>query len=175
MVDQTMKLPQRTKVQILAPVVRGRKGEHIKVIREVKEKVAMYALKIDDHIYQLDEEIKLEKNKKHTIEVVVDRLIIKEGIENHVADSLETALQLSEGIVILDVIDGENISFSENFACLDCGFSFEEISPRMFSFNNPYGACTDCSGLGSHLEPDADLLIKNKELSIEEGGYCAME
>ncbi|WP_350344163.1 excinuclease ABC subunit UvrA [Proteinivorax tanatarense] len=168
MVDQAMTLPERTKIQVLAPVVRGRKGQHIKLLEKLK-KSGYVRVKIDDHAYQLDEEIKLEKNKKHTIEVVVDRIVIKDGVENRLADSLETSLALGEGIAILDVIGGEKISVSENFACLDCGFSFQEISPRMFSFNNPYGACTGCSGLGSHLEPDPDLIIKDKNLSIAEG------
>ncbi|WP_353893774.1 excinuclease ABC subunit UvrA [Proteinivorax hydrogeniformans] len=168
MVDQAMTLPDRTKVQVLAPVVRGRKGQHIKLLEKLK-KSGYVRVKIDDHVYHLDEEIKLEKNKKHTIEVVVDRIVIKEGIENRLADSLETSLALGEGIAILDVVDGEKISFSENFACLECGFSFQEISPRMFSFNNPFGACPGCSGLGSHLDPDPDLIIKDKNLSIAEG------
>lgn len=171
MVDKIMELPPKTKLQILAPVIRGRKGEHIKVLEGLR-KSGFVRVRIDDHLYELTEEIKLEKNKKHTIEVVVDRLVVKEGIENRLADSLELALNHGDGIAIVDIVDGESITFSQNFACIQCGFSFEEISPRIFSFNNPYGACEECGGLGSHLEPDPDLIIPDPTLSIEEGAIA---
>ncbi|QNO14440.1 excinuclease ABC subunit UvrA [Alkalicella caledoniensis] len=168
MVDKIMELPERTKIQVLSPVIRGRKGEHIKVLEGLR-KSGFVRVKIDDHLYELSEEIKLEKNKKHTIEVVVDRLVVKDGIQNRLADSLELALTHAEGIALVEIIDGEIITFSQNFACIECGFSFEEISPRMFSFNNPYGACDECAGLGSHLEPDPDLIIPDPTLTIAEG------
>ncbi|SHK06125.1 Excinuclease ABC subunit A [Anaerobranca californiensis DSM 14826] len=171
MVDKVMELPPKTKIQVLAPVIRGRKGEHIKVLENLR-KSGFVRVRIDDHLYELTEEIKLEKNKKHTIEVVVDRLVVKEGIQNRLADSLELALKHGEGMAIIDIVDGESITFSQNFACIQCGFSFEEISPRIFSFNNPYGACEECGGLGSHLEPDPDLIIPDPSLSIEEGAIA---
>lgn len=171
MVDKIMEFPEKTKLQVLAPVVRGRKGEHVKVIEGLR-KSGFVRVRIDDHLYELSEEIKLEKNKKHTIEVVVDRLVVKEGIQNRLADSLELALNQADGIALVDIIDGETITFSQNFACIECGFSFEEISPRMFSFNNPYGACEECGGLGSHLEPDPELIVPDPYLSLEEGALA---
>ena len=171
MVDKIMELPEKSKIQVLSPVVRGRKGEHIKILEGLK-KSGFVRVKIDDHLYELSEEIKLEKNKKHSIEVVVDRLVVKEGIQNRLADSLELALSHAEGIALVEIIDGEIITFSQNFACIECGFSFEEISPRMFSFNNPFGACNECAGLGSHLEPDPDLIIPDSDLTIAEGALA---
>ncbi len=171
MVDRIMEFPEKTKLQVMAPVIRGRKGEHVKVLEGLR-KSGFVRVRIDDHLYELSEEIKLEKNKKHTIEVIIDRLVVKDGIQNRLADSLELALSQAEGIALVDIIDGETITFSQNFACIECGFSFEEISPRMFSFNNPYGACEECGGLGSHLEPDPDLIIPDPYLSIEEGALA---
>lgn len=171
MVDKIMEFPERTKLQVLAPVVRGRKGEHVKIIEGLR-KSGFVRVRIDDHLYELSEEIKLEKNKKHTIEVVIDRLVVKDGIQNRLADSLELALNQADGIALVDIIDGEIITFSQNFACIECGFSFQEISPRMFSFNNPYGACEECGGLGNHLEPDPELIVPDPYLSIEEGALA---
>jgi len=168
MVDQLLELPERTKIQILAPVVRGRKGEHQHILSNIR-KEGYARVRVDGEVYYLDEEIRLDKNKKHTIEVVVDRIVIKEGITSRLADSLETALGLSEGTVIVDVIDGGELVFSENFACVDCGVSIEEITPRRFSFNSPYGACPECSGLGSKTEVDPDYVIPDKRKSINQG------
>ena len=171
MVDQLMTYPERTKMQILAPVIRGRKGEHVKVLEEIK-KNGFVRVRIDGEIMEVSEEIKLVKNKKHTIEIVVDRIVIKPEVEKRLADSLETALQLGEGIVLVDVMDLEELLFSENFACNDCGISLEELTPRMFSFNSPYGACPTCSGLGTKMEIDPDMVIPNKNLSLAEGAIA---
>lgn len=171
MVDKIMSLPERTKIQIMAPVVRGRKGEHSKLLEGIK-KNGFVRVRIDNEIMDLNDEIKLEKNKKHNIEVIVDRLVIKEGIESRLSDSLETALKLAEGLVIVDVIGGSELLFSENFACPDCGISIGEITPRMFSFNNPYGKCPACDGLGEIMEISEDLVIPNPELSINEGAIA---
>lgn len=168
MVDQLLTFPERTKMQILAPVIRGRKGEHQKVLDELK-KSGYVRVMVDGELREVTEEIKLEKNKKHYIEVVVDRIVIKEGIENRLADSLETALNLAEGLVHVDIIDGERLIFSQNFACVDCGLSFAEITPRMFSFNSPFGACPECDGLGAKLEIDPDLVIPDLNLSLTQG------
>lgn len=168
MVDQLLTYPERTRMQILAPVIRGRKGEHRKVLENLKKSGYVRAL-VDGELREVSEEINLEKNKKHTIEVVVDRIIIKEGVENRLADSLETALNLAEGIVNVDIIDGERLVFSQNFACADCGISFPEITPRMFSFNSPYGACPECDGLGAKLEIEPDLVIPDWSLTLAEG------
>lgn len=167
-VDQLLTYPERTKLQILAPIVRGRKGEHQKVFEDLK-KSGYVRIRVNGEIREVTEEIKLEKNKKHNIEVVVDRIIIKEGVENRLADSLETALNLADGVVYVDLLDGENLVFSQNFACVDCGISFAEITPRMFSFNSPYGACQECDGLGSKMEIDPDLVIPDKNLSLADG------
>ncbi|MFZ7101312.1 MAG: excinuclease ABC subunit UvrA [Peptococcaceae bacterium] len=167
-VDQLMGLAERTKLQILAPVVRGRKGEHQKVLEELK-KSGYVRVMVNGELREVAEEIKLDKNKKHNIEVVIDRIIIKEGIENRLADSLEAALNLAAGVVFIDVIDGEKLVFSQNFACVDCGISFAEITPRMFSFNSPFGACPECDGLGSKMEIDADLVIPDSSLSLAAG------
>lgn len=171
MVDKIMSLPERTKIQIMAPVVRGRKGEHSKLLEGIK-KNGFVRVRIDNEIMDLSDEIKLEKNKKHNIEVIIDRLIVKEGIESRLSDSLETALKLAEGLVIVDVIGGSQLLFSENFACPDCGISIGELSPRMFSFNNPYGKCPVCDGLGELMEISEDLVIPNPELSINEGAIA---
>jgi len=171
MVDQLLTYPERTRMQILAPVVRGRKGEHQKVLEELK-KSGYVRVMVNGELREVTEEIKLEKNKKHTIEVVVDRIVIKEGIENRLADSLETALNLAEGLVHVDIIDGERLVFSQNFACVDCGISFAEITPRMFSFNSPFGACPECDGLGAKLEIDPDLVIPDWSLSLAEGAIA---
>ena len=168
MVDQIMELPERTKIQLLAPVVRGRKGEHVKLLEQAK-KSGYVRVRIDGNLYELSEEIKLEKNIKHNIEIVVDRLAVKEGIEKRLADSIETVLDLAEGLLFVDVIGGEMMSLSSSYACPDCGISVEEIEPRSFSFNNPYGACPECLGLGYKMEFDIDLIIPDKSLSINQG------
>ena len=168
MVDQIMELPERTKIQLLAPVVRGRKGEHVKLLEQAK-KSGYVRVRIDGNLYELTEEIKLEKNIKHNIEIVVDRLAVKPGIEKRLADSIETVLELAEGLLFVDVIGGEMLSLSSSYACPDCGISVEEIEPRSFSFNNPYGACPDCVGLGYKMEFDIDLIIPDKSLSINQG------
>ena len=167
-VDQIMELPERTKIQLLAPVVRGRKGEHVKLLEQAK-KSGYVRVRIDGNLYELTESIQLEKNIKHNIEIVVDRLVVKEGIEKRLADSIETVLDLAEGLLFVDIIGGEMLSLSSSYACPDCGISVEEIEPRSFSFNNPYGACPDCVGLGYKMEFDIDLIIPDKSLSINQG------
>ncbi|MCR6545362.1 excinuclease ABC subunit UvrA [Dehalobacterium formicoaceticum] len=171
MVDMLMEYEEGTKLQILAPLVRGRKGEHVKVFEEVK-KAGYVRVRVDGEIFDLEEEFKLEKNKKHTIEVVIDRIKTKPGIENRMADSLELALGLGDGLVMVDVMGQNELLFSQNFACVDCGISLEEITPRMFSFNNPYGACPACDGLGHTIQIDVDLLIPDRNLSIREGAIA---
>lgn len=173
MVDHILTLPERTKIQLLAPVVRGRKGEHQKLLERAK-KSGYVRVQIDGNMYELSEEIKLEKNKKHNIEIVVDRLMVKPGIERRLTDSLETAMQLAEGLAVVDVIDGEKLQFSQSFACPDCGISIDEIEPRSFSFNNPFGACPECFGLGYKMEFDEDLMIPDKRLSLMEGAIQVM-
>ena len=173
MVDQILAMPERTKLQLLAPVVKGRKGEHVKVLEQAK-KSGFVRVRIDGNLYELSEEIKLEKNVKHTIEIVVDRLVVKEGIERRLADSIETVLNLSDGLLIVDVIGGESLTLSSSYACPDCGISMEEIEPRSFSFNNPFGACPDCFGLGYKMEFDEDLIIPDRSLSIAEGAITVM-
>lgn len=168
MVDQIMELPEQTKIQLLAPVVRGRKGEHQKFFDQAKRSGYVRVV-VDGSLYELSEEIKLDKNKKHNIEIVVDRLMVKPGIEKRLTDSIENVLQLSGGLMVVDVIDGETIQFSESFSCPDCGISIDEVEPRSFSFNNPFGACPTCFGLGYKMEFDIDLMIPNKKLSISEG------
>ena len=168
MCEQITKLPEKTKLQLLAPIVRGRKGRHEKVFERAK-KSGYVRVMVDGNRYELSEEITLDKNIKHNIEIIVDRLVIKEGVEHRLADSLENVLELSGGIAIVDVIDGEPITFSQSFACTDCGVSIDEIEPRSFSFNNPFGACPTCLGLGFKMEFDEDLMIPNKELSIMDG------
>lgn len=173
MVDQIMALPERTKLQLLAPVVRGRKGEHVKLLDQAR-KGGYVRLRIDGSLYDLSEEIHLEKNIKHTIEIVVDRLVVKDGIEKRLADSIETVMGLSDGLMTVDVIGGEPIQFSTSFACPDCGISIEEVEPRSFSFNNPFGACPDCFGLGYKMEFDEELMIPDKSLSISQGAITVM-
>ena len=172
-VDQVMSLPPATRIQVLAPVVRGRKGEHVKILDNAK-RGGYVRVRIDGSTYDLSEEISLDKNKKHNIEVVIDRLVIKEGINRRLTDSVETAGALSGGLVMIHLISDDTVlNFSQNYACDDCGISIEELTPRMFSFNNPYGACPDCSGLGTQLRVDADLIMPNRSLSIAEGGIQA--
>lgn len=173
MVDQLMALPERTKIQLLAPVVRGRKGEHAKVLESAR-KSGYVRTRIDGNLYELSEDIKLEKNIKHNIEIVVDRLAIREGIEKRMTDSIESVMALSDGLMIVDVIDGEPMNFSLSFACPDCGISIEEVEPRSFSFNNPFGACPDCFGLGYKMEFDEDLMIPDKSLSISDGAIAVL-
>ncbi len=173
MVDQIMKLPEKTRFQLLAPVVRGRKGEHQKVFDNAR-KSGYVRVCVDGNIYELSEEIRLEKNNKHNIEVVVDRLAVKEGIQKRLTDSIENVMKLSDGLLIVDVIGGEPINFSMSFACPDCGISIEEVEPRSFSFNNPFGACPECLGLGYKMEFDPDLLIPDKKLSINQGAIQAL-
>ena len=173
MVDQILSLPERTKIQLMAPVVRGRKGEHTKILEHAR-KSGYVRVRIDGNLYELSEEIKLDKNIKHTIEIVVDRLVVKEGIEKRLTDSIETVLALSEGLMTVDVTDGEPVNFSQSFSCPDCGISMEEVEPRSFSFNNPFGACPDCFGLGYKMEFDEDLMIPDKSLSIAEGAIVVL-
>ncbi|GIM45343.1 UvrABC system protein A [Collibacillus ludicampi] len=168
MVDRILELPERTRIQIFAPLVRGRKGEHVKLLESVA-KQGFVRVRIDGEIREVTEPIKLEKNKKHTIEVVVDRIVVKPDVATRLADSLETALQLSGGLVTVGIVDGEEMLFSQNLACPDCGFAIEELSPRMFSFNSPYGACETCMGLGTNMEIDLDLLIPDPEKTLAEG------
>ncbi|WP_321007990.1 excinuclease ABC subunit UvrA [Hungatella effluvii] len=173
MVDHIMGLPEKTKIQLLAPVVRGRKGEHAKVLDHARRS-GYVRIRIDGSMYELSEEIKLEKNIKHNIEIVVDRLVVKEGIEKRLADSIETVMELSDGLMTVDVIDGEPITFSQSFSCPDCGISIDEVEPRSFSFNNPFGACPDCFGLGYKMEFDEDLMIPDKSLSINQGAITVL-
>ena len=173
MVDQIMELPERTKIQLLAPVVRGRKGTHAKLLERAK-KSGYVRVRIDGNLYELSEEIELDKNIKHNIEIIVDRLVVKEGIERRLTDSIENVLNLAEGLMIVDVIGGDPINFSQSFSCPDCGISVDEIEPRSFSFNNPFGACPVCSGLGYKMEFDIDLMIPDKRLSISEGAITVM-
>ena len=173
MVEQVMAFPKRTKIQLLAPVVRGRKGTHVKLLERAR-KSGYVRVRIDGNMYELSEEIKLDKNIKHNIEIVVDRLVVKEGIEQRLTDSIENVLNLAEGLMTVDVIGGEPIQFSESFSCPDCGISIEEIEPRSFSFNNPFGACPECFGLGYKMEFDEDLMIPDKRLSISEGAITVM-
>lgn len=173
MVDHIMEMPEGTKIQLLAPIVRGRKGEHAKVFDRAK-KSGYVRVRVDGSLYELSEEIKLDKNIKHNIEIIVDRLVVKPGIERRLTDSIESVLALAEGLLIVDVIGGEPVNFSQSFACPDCGVSISEIEPRSFSFNNPFGACPECFGLGYKMEFDADLMIPDKRLSINQGAIAAM-
>lgn len=173
MADQIMSLPEGTKLQLLAPVVRGRKGEHVKIFDRARKSGYVRVI-ADGNMYELSEDIKLDKNLKHNIEIVVDRLVVKEGIERRLTDSIENVLALAEGLLVVDVIGGEKISFSESFSCPDCGISVSEIEPRSFSFNNPFGACPDCVGLGYKMEFDIDLIIPDKSLSVNEGAIAVM-
>lgn len=173
MVDTVMALPEKTRIQILAPVVRGRKGEHQKLFEKAKKSGYVRVI-VDGSMYELSEEIKLDKNIKHSIDIVVDRLVVKEGIEKRLTDSLENVFELTEGNAIVDVIDGEPMTFSQNFACPDCGITIDEVEPRSFSFNNPFGACPVCYGLGYKMEFDEQLMIPDPSLSLSEGAIQAM-
>ena len=173
MVDQILELPEGTKIQLLAPVVRGRKGRHEKLFERAK-KSGYVRVRVDGNLYELTEEIVLDKNIKHNIEIIVDRLIVKQGIEKRLTDSVESVLSLAEGLMTVDVIGGEEIHFSQSFSCADCGISIDEIEPRSFSFNNPFGACPVCYGLGYKMEFDVDLMIPDKSLSIDEGAITVM-
>ena len=173
MVDQIMSMPQGTKIQLLAPVVRGRKGEHQKLLERAKRS-GYVRVQVDGSTYELSEEIKLDKNKKHNIEIVVDRLVVKPGIEKRLTDSIENVLNLAEGLMTVDVIGGEPVQFSQSFSCPDCGISIDEIEPRSFSFNNPFGACPECYGLGYKMEFDEELMIPDKRLSLAEGAIQVM-
>ena len=173
MVDQIMSMPQGTKIQLLAPVVRGRKGEHQKLLERAKRS-GYVRVQVDGSVYELTEEIRLDKNKKHNIEIVVDRLVVKPGIEKRLTDSIENVLNLAEGLMTVDVIGGEPVQFSQSFSCPDCGISIDEIEPRSFSFNNPFGACPECYGLGYKMEFDEDLMIPDKRLSLAEGAIQVM-
>ena len=173
MVDHIMSLPERTKLQLLAPVVRGRKGTHVKLLEQAKRS-GFVRVQIDGSLYELSEEIKLDKNIKHNIEIIVDRLVVKQGIEKRLADSIETVLDLAEGLLMVDTMDGNVLTFSQSFSCPDCQISIDEIEPRSFSFNNPFGACPDCYGLGYKMEFDEDLMIPDKSLSISQGAIAVM-
>ena len=173
MVDHIMALPERTKLQLLAPVVRGRKGTHAKLLDQAKRS-GYVRVQIDGNLYELSEEIKLDKNIKHNIEIIVDRLVVKPGIEKRLSDSIETVLDLSDGLLMVDTMDGTVKTFSQSFACPDCQISIDEIEPRSFSFNNPFGACPDCFGLGYKMEFDIDLMIPDKSLSISQGAIVVM-
>ena len=173
MADQIMALPERTKIQLLAPVVRGRKGTHQKLLEKAKRS-GYVRVQVDGNTYELTEEIVLDKNIKHSIDIVVDRLVVKDGIQRRLIDSIENVLNLSDGLMTVDIIDGEELHFSQSFSCPDCGISIDEIEPRSFSFNNPFGACPDCFGLGYKMEFDEDLMIPDKTLSIAEGAIQVM-
>ena len=173
MIDQIRELPERTKLLVMAQVVRGKKGEHKKVLAHIRHE-GYVRVRIDGEVMDIGEVIQLEKNKKHTIEVVIDRLVVREGMESRLADSLETALKLGEGVAYVQIVDGELLMFSENFACVDCGISLPEITPRMFSFNNPYGACPVCMGLGSHMEFDEELVLPDPTLSVGGGVFAPL-
>ena len=172
-IDQVLSLPEGTRIHVMAPVIRGKKGEHAKIFEDAKRSGYVRA-RVDGNLYELDEEIKLEKNKKHTIEIVVDRLIIRPDIQQRLTDSVETASGLTGGLVVVNLLREErDLTFSQNYACEDCGISIEELTPRMFSFNNPFGACPTCTGLGSQLKVDPELIVPDKSLSILEGAIQA--
>ncbi len=171
MVDEVMRLPEGTKIQLLAPVVRGRKGEHAKIFENAK-KSGYVRVRVDGNLYELTEEIKLEKNVKHNIEIIIDRLVVKEGIQKRLSDSIESVVELSDGLLIVDIIGGEELMFSQSFSCPDCGISMEEMEPRTFSFNNPFGACPECHGIGYKMEFAEELLIPDPTLSIDEGAIA---
>ena len=173
MVDEIMSLPERTKIQLLAPVVRGRKGTHVKVFEKAKKSGYVRVI-VDGDQYELSEDIQLEKNKKHNIEIVVDRLVVKEGIGQRLTDSIENVMKISEGLLLVDIVDGEMLRFSQSFSCPDCGVSMEEIEPRSFSFNNPFGACPVCHGIGIHMEFSEELIVPDTSLSIAEGAIAVL-
>ncbi|MEG1448886.1 MAG: excinuclease ABC subunit UvrA, partial [Oscillospiraceae bacterium] len=172
MVDKVLELEEKTKIQILAPIIRSRKGQHIKELEKAK-KSGYVRVRVDGNIYDLSEEIVLDKNKKHTIEIVIDRLVIKDDIRKRLADSIETALSLANGLVVVSSSGGEEFLFSQNYSCPDHNISIPELSPNMFSFNNPNGACPKCTGLGTFMKASPDLVIPNKNLSIREGAIRA--
>ena len=174
MVDRVLEYPERTKLQVLAPIVSGRKGAHVKVLEDIK-KQGYVRVRVDGEMLDVSEEITLDKNKKHSIEVVIDRIVVKEGIASRLADSLESALKLGGGRVLIDVMGEEELLFSEHHACPHCGFSIGELEPRMFSFNSPFGACPSCDGLGSKLEVDLELVIPNWDLSLNEHAIAPWE
>src|SRR5699024_9952034 len=174
MVDRVMESPGRTKLQILAPVVSGRKGTHVKVLEDL-QKEGYIRLRVNGEMREISDDIQLDQNKKHSIEVVIDRIIVKEGVIGRLSDSIETALRLGEGKVLVDIIGEKELLFSENHACPICGFSIDELEPRLFSFNAPYGACGTCDGLGSQLKVDLDLVIPDKSLTLNEGAILAWE
>ena len=171
MADQIMELPEGSKIQLMAPVVRGRKGTHAKLLERAK-KSGYVRVRIDGNMYELSEEITLDKNIKHNIEIIVDRLVVRSGIEKRLTDSIESVLNLAEGLLVVDVIGGESMNFSQSFSCPDCGISIDEIEPRSFSFNNPFGACPECFGLGYKMEFDEELMIPDKSLSISQGAIA---
>ncbi|HCB94041.1 MAG TPA: excinuclease ABC subunit UvrA [Selenomonas sp.] len=173
MLDQVLQLPERTKLMIMAQVVRGKKGEHRKILEHIRRE-GYVRVRVDGEIHDVNDEFNLEKNKKHTIEVVIDRIAVREGVRQRLADSMETALKLGEGVAYVQIVDGNMMMFSENFACVDCGISLPEIAPRMFSFNNPYGACPECTGLGSHMEFDEELVLPDPTLSVGEGVFAPL-
>ena len=173
MVDQVMTLPEKSRIQLLAPVVRGRKGTHAKLLEQAKRS-GYVRVQIDGNMYELSEEIKLDKNIKHTIAIIVDRLVVKPGIEKRLTDSIETVLSLTDGLAVVDTMDGKYLNFSQSFSCPDCGISIDEIEPRSFSFNNPFGACPDCAGLGYKMEFDLDLMIPDQSLSIAQGAIVVL-
>ena len=173
MVDHIMQLPEGSRIQLLAPVVRGKKGEHAKIFDRAKRS-GYVRVRVDGNLYELSEELKLDKNLKHNIEIIVDRLVVKEGIERRLADSIENVMELADGLLLVDVIDGESLHFSQSFSCPDCGVSIDEIESRSFSFNNPFGACPVCVGLGYKMEFDPELLIPDTSLSLMEGAITAM-
>ena len=173
MVDAIMEYPEGTRFQLLAPIVRGRKGEHVKIFAQAK-KSGYVRVRVDGSVYDLSEEISLDKNKKHNIEIVVDRLVVRPGMEKRLADSIETVLELADGLMTVDVIGSEEIHFSQSFSCPDCGISIDEVEPRSFSFNNPFGACPTCAGLGFKMEFDVDLMIPDRSLSIDDGAITVM-
>ena len=174
MVDRVLEYPERTKLQVLAPIVSGRKGAHVKVLEDIK-KQGYVRVRVDGEMLDVSEDIALDKNKKHSIEVVIDRIVVKEGIASRLADSLESALKLGGGRVLIDVMGEEELLFSEHHACPHCGFSIGELEPRMFSFNSPFGACPSCDGLGSKLEVDLELVIPNWDLSLNEHAIAPWE
>ena len=173
MVDQILSMPEKTRIQVLSPVVRGRKGEHAKVLEQAR-KSGYVRVRIDGNQYELSEDIKLDKNIKHSIEIIIDRLSVRPGLETRLTDSLENAMKLAEGLVYVDVIDGEMLTFSQNFACPDCGISIDEVEPHSFSFNNPFGACPDCTGLGFTMEFSPELMIPNPSISINQGAITVL-
>ena len=174
MVDRLLTYPERTRIQVLAPVISGKKGAHVKVLEDIK-KQGYVRVRVDGDMYDLDEDIELDKNKKHSIEVVIDRIVVKEGVAPRLADSLESALTLGEGRVLIDVIDQEELLFSEHHSCPICGFSIDYLEPRMFSFNSPFGACPECDGLGAKKVVDVNLVIPDKTLTLRENAIVPWE